>query len=205
MGDRKDGLFVADDGFADALDGHGDAVVGGTFTLDDLIGAVLDPFGDLLLLLFMIVQVFEHAVVIQGQTGDFGTAPGDDLAVTVFADDIGVAVTGVDADIVADHGLEAGGVEDGAGAEDTVFRKAAHLDGGVCQDIDRVCDDDQNTTDVAFLQFRHDEAEDPDILFDKVQPGLSRSLSSACRHDDDGGICNVIVGAGIDVHGTGKG
>ena len=159
----------------------------------------------LLLLLFMIVQVFEHAVVIQGQTGDFGTAPGDDLAVTVFADDIGVAVAGVDADVVADHGLEAGGVEDRAGPEDAVFRQAAHLDGGIGQDVDRVRDDDQNAADVTFFQFRHDEAEDPDVLFDEVQPGLSRSLGRACRHDDDGGICNVIVGAGIDVHGTGKG
>ena len=48
-------------------------------------------------------------------------------------------------------------------------------------------------------------SEDLDILFDKVQPGLSRSLSSARGHDDDGRVGNVIVGAGVDVHGPGKG
>ena len=204
VGDRKDRLFIADDRFTDAFDGHGDTVVGGAFALDDLIGAVLDPFGDQLLLLFIVLEVFEHAVVDQRETGDLRAAPGDDLAVAVLADDIGVAVAGVDADIVADHGLEAGGVEDRAGPEDTVFGEAAHLDGGVGQDIDRVRDDDEHSADVSLFEFRHDEPEDPDVLFDEVQPGLPRSLGRARGHDDDRRVGNVIVGAGVDVHGTGK-
>ena len=205
VGDRKDGLFIADDRFADAFDRHGDAVVSGTFALDDLIGTVFDPFGDQLLLLFIVPEVFEHAVVFERQAGDLGAAPGDDLTVAVLADDIGVAVARVDADVVADHGLEAGGVEDRAGPEDAVFRQAAHLDGGIGQDVDRVRDDDQNAADVTFFQFRHDEAEDPDVLFDEVQPGLSRRPGRARGHDDDGRVGNVIVGAGVDVHGPGKG
>ena len=39
----------------------------------------------------------------------------------------------------------------------------------------------------------------------EVQPGLAGLLACACRDDDDGGIHDVIVGAGIDLHVAHKG
>ena len=48
-GNGQNGLLIAHDGSADALNGHGDAVVGGVLLLDDGVGGVLDVLGDALL------------------------------------------------------------------------------------------------------------------------------------------------------------
>ena len=47
--ETQNGLLIAHDGSADALNGHGDAVVGGVLLLDDGVGGVLDVLGDALL------------------------------------------------------------------------------------------------------------------------------------------------------------
>ena len=48
-GDGQNGLLIAHDGSADALDGHGNAIVGSVLLLDDGVGGVLDVLGDTLL------------------------------------------------------------------------------------------------------------------------------------------------------------
>ena len=48
-GNGQNGLLIAHDSGADALNGHGDAVVGGVLLLDDGVGGVLDVLGDALL------------------------------------------------------------------------------------------------------------------------------------------------------------
>lgn len=45
-GDGEDAHFVIEDTIQDADDAGGDAVVGGAFFLDDIVGFVLDEIGD---------------------------------------------------------------------------------------------------------------------------------------------------------------
>ena len=115
-GDGQNGLFIAHDGSADALNGHSDAVVGGALLLNDLVGAVLDLLRDVLLRLVVVVVAAHLAEIVQRNAGDVGAAPGRDLAVAVLADDEGVDAFAVHGQVLAQLILQAGGVQHGAGA-----------------------------------------------------------------------------------------
>ena len=203
--DGQDGLLVPDDDLADALDGHCDAVVGGALLLNDLVGAVLDLLCDVLLRLVVVVVAAHLAEIVQRDAGDVGAAPGRNLAVAVLADDEGVDALAVHGQVLAQLILQAGGVQHGAGADDPVLREAGQLDGGIGQDVHRVRHHQQDAAAFPLGDLRDDALEDVQVLVHEVQPGLAGLLACACRDDDDGGIHDVIVGAGIDLHVAHKG
>ena len=74
-GDGQNGLLVAHDGSADALNGHGDAVVGGVLLLDDGVGGVLDVLGDALLGGLMLQVAVKLAEGVQRNASNLSAGP----------------------------------------------------------------------------------------------------------------------------------
>ena len=77
-GDGQNGLFIAHDGSADALNGHGDAVVGSVLLLDDGVGGVLDVLGDALLGSLMLQMAVKLAEGVQRNAGNLSAGPSDE-------------------------------------------------------------------------------------------------------------------------------
>ena len=92
------------------------------------------------------------------------------------------------------------GIEHRAGTDDTLLRKSGHLQCRIGQDIDRVCDDEENPVKAALCDLGDDRAEDADVLVDQVQSRFAGLLCGTCGHDDDTGVLHIVIGAGIDLH-----
>ena len=82
--------------------------------------------------------------------------------------------------------------------------QAGHLDGGVGQNIDRVGDDEQNAVEAGLLNLGNNGLEDADVLVDQVQAGLTGLLGSTGGDDNHGGVGDIGIIAGVDLHRLGK-
>ena len=78
-GNGQNGLLIAHDSGADALDGHGDAVVGGVLLLDDGVGGVLDVLGDTLLGSLVLQMTVKLAEGVQRNASNLSAGPSDKL------------------------------------------------------------------------------------------------------------------------------
>ena len=122
----------------------------------------------------------------------------------MLAHDVGLDIARVDLDVGAEHLLQTAGVEHGAGADDVALGQTGHLDGGVGQNVDRVGDDEQNAVEARLLNLGNNGLEDADVLVDQVQAGLTGLLGSASGDDDHGGVGDIGIIAGVDLHRLGK-
>ena len=118
--------------------------------------------------------------------------------------DIGLDIARINLDVGAEHLLQAASVEHGAGTDDVALGQAGHLDGGVGQNIDRVGDDEQNAVEAGLLNLGDNGLKDVDVLVDQVQAGLTGLLGSASGDDDHGGVGDIGIIAGVDLHRLGK-
>ena len=123
----------------------------------------------------------------------------------MLADDEGVDALAVHGQMLAQLILQAGGVQHRARADDPVLRETGQLDGGIGQDIDGVGHHQQDAAAVPLGDLGDDALENVQVLVDKIQPGLAGLLACTGRDDDDGGVHDVVVGAGIDLHVADKG
>ena len=73
-----------------------------------------------------------------GFGGHHGLAPGNELAVAVLADDVGVDVAGVHGEVIPQQVAQPGGVQGGAGAEHPVGIEAGELVGDPGHNVHRV-------------------------------------------------------------------
>ena len=94
-GNGQDAVLVPDDALGNAPDGHGDAVIGCAFFLDDLIGAVPDAFVKGVQVLPVGRFPNQLAKIPQIHAGNIGAAPNGQFAVPVFPDDKGVDAAAV--------------------------------------------------------------------------------------------------------------
>ena len=172
--------------------------------LDDGVGGVLDVLGNALLGSLMLQVAVKLAEGVQRHAGNLSAGPGDKLGVAVLAHDIGLNVARVNLDMSAEHLLQTAGVEHGAGADDMALGQTGHLDGGVGQNVDRVGDDEQNAVEARLLNLGNNGLKDADVLVDQVQAGLTGLLSSASGDDDHGGVGDIRIIAGVDLHRLGK-
>ena len=172
--------------------------------LDDGVGGVLDVLGDTLLGGFVLQVAVKLAEGAQRNAGNLSAGPSDKLGVTVLTHDIGLDIARVNLDMSTKHLLQAASVEHGAGTDDVALGQAGHLDGGVGQNIDRVGDDEQNAVEAGLLNLGDNGLKDSDVLVDQVQAGLTGLLGSASGDDDHGGVGDIGIIAGVDLHRLGK-
>ena len=172
--------------------------------LDDGVGGVLDVLGDALLGSLMLQMTVKLAEGVQRNAGNLGAGPSDELGVAVLAHDIGLDIARVDLNVGTKHLLQTTGVEHGTGADDMALGQAGHLDGGIGQNIDRVGDDEQNAVEARLLNLGDNGLKDVDVLVDQVQAGLTGLLGSASGDDDHGGVGDIGIIAGVDLHRLGK-
>ena len=120
----------------------------------------------------------------------------------MLAHNVRVDVARVDIQVLTEHVLEAGGVQNGTGADDVALGQAGHLDGGIGEDVNGIGDDQQDTRETALADLRDDALEDGDVLVHQVKTGLAGLLRGAGGDDDDRGIGNIGIVAGVDLHGA---
>ena len=89
---RQDAALVVEDGLKDVGDGQSDGVIGGSFSLDDLIGGIADIAEDAIF-----VRSSDAAMAVDGplakwNRADGGAGPERDLRVAVFAGDVGMDI-----------------------------------------------------------------------------------------------------------------
>ena len=202
VGNGENGLLISGDGLADALDRHGDAVVGGALLLDDLVSGVLHFLGDAVHVALMVGMAAQLAEIVERDAGDVRQAPCRDLAIAVLADDTGVHVARVNAQMLAQGVLEARGVERGAATEHAVGGHARELEGHVGQDVHGVRDHQQDALIIALGDLRDDGLEDGDVLVDQIEARLAGRLVRPGRDHGDGRIVDIGVVARVDVHGA---
>ena len=172
--------------------------------LDDGVGGVLDVLGDALLGSLMLQVAVKLAEGVQRHAGNLSAGPSDKLGIAVLAHDIGLDIARVNLDVGTKHLLQTAGVEHGAGTDDVALGQAGHLDGGVGQNIDRVGDDEQDAVEAGLLNLGDNGLKDVDVLVDQVQAGLTGLLGSASGDDDHGGVGDIGIIAGVDLHRLGK-
>ena len=158
--------------------------------LDDGVGRVLDVLGDALLGSLMLQMTVKLAEGVQRNAGNLSAGPSDKLRIAL--------------DMGTKHLLQTAGVEHGTGADDMALGQAGHLDGGVGQNIDRVGDDEQNAVEAGLLNLGDNGLKDADVLVDQVQASLTGLLGSASGDDDHGGVGDIGIIAGVDLHRLGK-
>lgn len=141
---------------------------------------------------------------VQRHAGNLGAGPSDKLGVAVLTHDISLNVARVNLDVSAEHLLQTAGVEHGTGADDMALGQAGHLDGGVGQNVDRVGDDEQNAVEAGLLNLGDNGLKDVNVLVDQVQAGLAGLLGSTSGDDDHGGVGDIGIIAGVDLHRLGK-
>ena len=115
-GDGEHGPLIPDDALGNAGHSHSDPIVGGPLAADDLIGAVPHLAVDA-------VQpgpvrtAPQLAEAVQVDAGDIGAAPHRQLTVPVLAENGGVDVAAVHAQLLSQQIFQAGGIQHCAGAE----------------------------------------------------------------------------------------
>ena len=172
--------------------------------LDDGVGGVLDVLGDALLGSLMLQMTVKLAESVQRHAGNLGAGPSDKLRVAVLTHDIGLDIARVNLDVGTKHLLQTASVEHGAGADDMALGQAGHLDGGIGQNINRVGDDEQNAVEARLLNLGDNGLKDVDVLVNQIQAGLTGLLGSASGDDDHGGVGDIGIIAGVDLHRLGK-
>ena len=172
--------------------------------LDDGVGGVLDVLGDALLGSLMLQVAVKLAEGVQRHAGNLSAGPSDKLGVAVLAHDIGLDIARVNLDVGTKHLLQTASVEHGAGADDMALGQAGHLDGSIGQNINRVGDDEQNAVEAGLLNLGDNGLKDVYVLVDQVQAGLTGLLGSTGGDDDHGGVGDIGIIAGVDLHRLGK-
>ena len=74
--------------------------------------------------------------------GNVGQGPGNELAVAVFAVNMGMDILGADMEALCQLRLETAGIQNGTGADDLILGQAGDLMEHISQNIHRVTDDD---------------------------------------------------------------
>ena len=116
----------------------------------------------------------------------------------MLAVDVRVDVLRADVEPAGQRGLQAAGVEDGAGADDVVFRHAGNLVEDVGQHVDRVGDDHIERVRRNRDDLGRDVLHDIDVDLRQLQPGLAGLARHAGRDGDDVGIRGRGIVAGTD-------
>ena len=200
-GDRKDTALAADDAGGDAQDSHCDAVVGRALALNDLIGGAAHGFKHRVIVR---LNAAAGAVVVQVDAGDVGARPDRQLAVPVLADDKGVDIASVDAELTAQQVFQTGGVQHRARADDAGGRESGQpaRDGG--QQIHRIGDHEQDGLGTDADDLRDDRAQDSRVALEQLDAGLSRLLVDACGDDHQCGAVQIVIGSVVHAARRGK-
>ena len=74
--------------------------------------------------------------------GNVGQGPGNELAVAVFAVNMGMDILGADVEALCQLRLETAGIQNGTGADDLILRQAGDLVEHISQNVHGVTDDD---------------------------------------------------------------
>ena len=184
---------VVDDGLEDEASGLGDAVAGVAFLFEDVVSG-LDG-------------LFEEGDGGVGGVDAFAAGEGDgeggELGVAVLAEDIGAEVVRVDGEFGGHEGAEAGGVEEGAGADDTLRREVGELEGVPGHGVDGVSDDDEDGVGVGAGERGDQVAEEGDVGGEDAGAGGVGRAGGGGADDDDVGVAEVGEIGGGDAGGVG--
>ena len=201
----QDGAFVGGDGADDAGEAGADAVPGGALALDDPVGGAAGAVVDL-----GAHVVGEGGADLGCEGGEGGGAgagggPGENLAVAMFAKDIGVDGLRCDAKVAADKTAEAGGVKDGAGADHAGGRQAGEAGGDMGHHVDGVGGDEEDRIGGGAGDAGDDCAKHLGVAFEKLEAGFAGGLGDTGGEDDDARTCEVRVVASADGDGAAEG
>ena len=201
-GHGEHGFFVGEDNFAQAGNSDGNGVEGSTLALDDLaagIAHVRFDILDVLLAALIVVDADVRAVLGHDHAGDVGKRPGNDLAVAVLTDDVGVNALGRDVHVIGQQGAETGSIQHGAGAQHLRRRKIGALEDGVGDDINGITDDHVDGVGCGGSDLRDHLLDEADVDLGKVDAGLTGLAADARGDDDDVGILGIFVLTAVDV------
>ena len=198
-------LLVVEDSADDPLNGQAHGVVGHALALDDAVGGADDVVGDALALgLVEDAAVQGLAPLGDRHTADLAGRPQRHLGISVLTGDVAVDVLGGRPGLQRDQVTHAGGVQDGAGAEDLILGQVGDLLGAVGHHVHRVGHRQEDRVGGDLDQLGQDLLHDAHGGSGELQAGLARLLLRTRGDGDDIGIATDlgIVRAG---HGTGRG
>ena len=152
----------------------------------------------------MLHEAAHLAETAERNAGYIRAAPCGDLAVAMLADNKSMYGAAVDAKVLSQKVLEPCGIEHCPGTENAVIRIPAEDLRRVCQNVDRIRDDQHDRILIIFRDLGNHLPEDADILLYKIKSCLSGLLAGACRHNDDARVADVFVAAGVNLHRLGK-
>ena len=107
--------------------------------------------------------------------------------------------------MLAEQPAEAGGVEDGAGADDAGGRQAGEAGGDLGHHVHGIGGDEQDRVRGGVEHAADHVAEDGGVAAEEVEAGLARDLRHAGGDDDDAGAGEGGIAAVADAGGRGEG
>ena len=116
----------------------------------------------------------------------------------MFADLIGMDGFWIDVEIAGDAGAEAGGVEDGAGADDFLSGEAGEFVSIVSKYVHRIGDNKEKPIKTGSHDLLDHALKNVDVFGKELHAGLAGFLGGAGSDDDDIAIVSVFVGAIAD-------
>ncbi len=123
----------------------------------------------------------------------------------MLAENIGMDIFGVYAQMRAEDLVQACRIKQRAGAKHTVFRQACHFVNRIGNDIDRVADNNINCIRSIFDCLRHYALDDVHIALGKVNTGLAGLACAAQCYNHDIGALYVGIVSGVNIHGRTQG
>ena len=138
------------------------------------------------------------AIAVDVVVCDVDEGPGHEGRIAVLAVDVRVDVLRADVEPAGQRGLQAAGVENGAGADDMIFGHAGDLMEHIGQHVDRVGHDDIERVRRDRDDLGRDVLHDIDVDLRQLQTGLTGLARHAGRDDDDVGIGGSGIVAGTD-------
>src|SRR5699024_8470770 len=95
-------------------------------------------------------------------------------------------------------------IKHGAASEDPFFWVAGNFEGGVGEDVNRICHDQQDSFKISLCDFGNDGFENSYILVDEIQSCLTGFLVDARCDDNQRTVADVVVTSGVNCHKRSK-
>ena len=136
--------------------------------------------------------------ILNRHSGNICNRPRNEGRIAVFTEYICMYIGLIDIIILRQPCTQARCVQNGARTNDMVCRKSGLLEKHICQDVNRIADDDINRIRRIFCYLRQNGFCDVDVGLRKLKTGLSGLAGNAGSQNNDIGTCRIAVIARID-------
>lgn len=192
---------TCEDALNNVANGNGNCVVGSTLALDNASAGLANIALDLIVIKSRhdLIRCEDGALEVSYRDiGDVCKRPRNEGAVAVLAENISMNIELVDVEVLGETCTQTSCIQNSTGADDAGFRNAGALAEGICEDIDRIADDDVCSIRSVTGDIGNDALDDIYVCLCEVQSGLTRLTCNTGSDDNNIGALTVRIATCIN-------